>query len=128
MNDDKRKCLENMYVQFPGIFKPQLKTACLYFNDRSIYTKALYIDNCNNSLAYFGSIDDKLQLYVEFDPNWGFLTMVNDLRLDDDKCVTLYEVGIDIAYVSDKEHDTISYYDKEAIMRRYRIKNIIEHE
>lgn len=89
------------------------------------------------------SVDEQRTMWMELNfrvdgyiSDGGCLIMSEDYKLSDCTCVGLYEMGIDVFYRDDKSPKKryinglfLSYesYDKDVIMRRHAIKNIIEH-
>lgn len=98
----------------------------LYMSDQSIITDALVYNykTASNTIT-LGGINFAIVLYFNFrNGDTGFLAMHQDLKLSDDTCIGLYKYNISIMYFDESSKKNF-LYDKQAIMRRYTIDNII---
>ncbi len=120
---------------YPGLF--ECIEDRLYFVDRNI-DKAGY--GISAQQTHRGRIGDVITLELICDstnytilqlvfhyfnkeePPKGILFMRADLNLSDQSCIALYEHNIDIAY---NAGNRTVYYDREAIIRKHTIQNII---
>lgn len=70
----------------------------------------------------------EITIDADVDEMVGSVLMENDYKLSEEACMTFYDLGLDICYnpTGDNDYNDYETYDKEAIMRRYTIKSIIE--
>lgn len=107
----------------------------LYLTDTSICEDALTFElRLITSRIYLSGKDFMISVSMDSRLYGGFLRMEYDFDLSDETCIFLYDYNFEILYyvpVSDSDQSRLNIkesvsYDKEAIIRRYTIKNIIK--
>ncbi len=128
--------LDRLAIKCPGLFYK--KDGHYYFTDPSLSLDYLVSGFKMNGIFEEFSIrgrliDDDIALDMSFygEIGQGVLTVPMSLNLSDQSCMDLFNHAIDITYTVYTLHDNTVrtlYYDKQAIIRRYNIAQIINHE
>lgn len=132
IKQSKNYILDKIKNLYPDLFR--IESGDVYLKNRTLdhyvdnqpllldddHTFCIILRSVTRTLDHGPLISIILDLYdVE-----GHFEMGQDLELKPDICATIYNSGLDINYINDNGLTTT--YDKEAIMRRWTIENIIK--
>ncbi len=118
--------LGDLVAMYPDVFEFR-QDGDMYFIDKCLSGKPLRISQ-HNDFVMFLKTQEKFDIYplitilVSKKYREGILTMAADLVLSNESCMELFKNNIIIEYY---DVDEKKLYDKEAIIRKHIIKNII---